>query len=140
MKSIFCLTKTIFLFNVLCVLFPAETSANVAAFLERQRQLAEEQWNSNDEGLKYEDDEDEDEATGSGAAGTAHRTASTGSSEYQYVYVDEDGEYYEANGNTEDSTVQYTICLCLMRCVQAAAVSSPHFLLPLNSLHRTSHR
>lgn len=72
-----------------------KTSANVAAFLERQRQLAEEQWNSNEEGLKYEEEEeDEEEAAAPAAKGS--------SNEYAYMYVDENGEYYEADDEDDE--------------------------------------
>lgn len=71
-----------------------QVSADVAAFLERQRQLAEEQWNSNDEGLKYEDD-DEDDESGDGSA-------TESASEYQYVYVDENGEYYQVDEEEDE--------------------------------------
>lgn len=65
-------------------------SSDLAAFLERQRRLAEEQWNADDEGLKHEEEHDESMAQHSGIE------------EYQYVYVDENGEYYEAEQDDED--------------------------------------
>jgi len=94
MKSLLCMTKYLFLFNLLFVHLTPQTSANVAAFLERQRQLAEEQWNSNEEGLKYEEDDEEEEAATAAASSTTN--------EYAYMYVDENGEYYEAGDEEDD--------------------------------------
>ena len=94
MISLSCFINITVFLVVLCAIFPIDTSANVAEFLARQRQLAEEQWNSNEEGLKYEEDEEEEE--GGGAA------AVMGGSEYQYMYVDENGNYYVSEGDEDE--------------------------------------
>lgn len=101
MKYTACLTKSVLLF-LLYGHFPSQTAANMAAFLEKQRQLAEEQWNSNDEGLKYEEDEEEEESIAAAARATAARAAAGASSEYQYLYVDENGDYYEADDEEDE--------------------------------------
>lgn len=96
MMSLVVVTKTAYLCVLICVCTLPKASANVAAFLERQRQLAEEQWNSNEEGLKYEDEEEEGGSLTASATGEA-------STDYAYVYVDENGDYYETDEDEDEA-------------------------------------